>query len=327
VIRQFGDYVLMEEIGHGGSARVYLARRKDASVVALKVFELGKRESEAAAVLDFFQNELTVIRTLDHPNIVKYIDAGVVSSVPYIAMELLKDNLESIVLRREFLPLDDVISIVTPVAGALDYAHKQRILHRDIKPSNILFAADGRPVLSDFGIARFAPSPRSTDAVGLRAGARPAAADQLGTSDFMAPEVMQEAPATSASDIYALGMTVYYALCGSLPTDGKTIFTRSRDRVEGKLVPLVVRNPSIPTAVNDVVLRALAWRPRERFPSASAFASALMVAAGDTSSRPTPVVSLEVASKRNWLDYWRYILVPILIALIGAVAAWLASKK
>src|SRR5262249_17526220 len=145
--------------------------------------------------------------------------------------------------------------------------------HRDVKPSNILFSIDGRPVLSDFGIARFLPSREDTTRAGL---------DPVGTSDFMAPETVLEGPATPASDIYSLGMTIYYALSGgALPSDGKTIFTRSRDRVEGKLVPITQRNPSLPDAVNQVFTRALSVKPGDRFASASSMVNSLAVALTD----------------------------------------------
>ena len=156
------------------------------------------------------------------------------------------------------------------------------------------------------------------------------ASEPPGTLDFMAPELALEAPASPASDIYSLGMTVYFSLCGQLPTDGKTIYTRTRDRVDGRLIPLTVRNPNIPTAVSDAVARVLSGNPTARFPSAQAFASALTVArlepAGGGPARPTKERETG-ETKKNWLDYWRYILVPLLIALIGALAAWLGSKK
>lgn len=323
-LKPFGPYGLIKEIGHGGSAHVYSAQAADGSLVAVKMFDLGKRAGDASSLHNFFENELAVIRSLNHPNIVKYLDADVIDGVPYIAMELLSGgSLEEKVRLADFLPIDDVIGILTPLASALDYATSRRVLHRDIKPSNVLFGTDGRPVLSDFGIARFA-EPREERIT--RGGDEPP-----GTSDFMAPEMMLEAPATPASDIYSLGMTVYYSLSGLLPTEGKTVYTRTRDRVEGKLIPLAVRNPNIPGAVSDVVARALSPEPTARFSSARAFASALTVAGVDPAgqgipARP-PAVKGAVENRRSWLAYWRYVVVPLLIALIGALAAWLGSKK
>jgi len=279
----FGKYQIIDEIGHGGSARVYRARNESDSIVALKIFDLGKSEASADAVKRFFETELAIVRSLNHPNIVKYLDAGMVDEIPYIAMELFDaGSLEQRLLGTKFLSVEDVLSVVEPIADAVDYAHGRRLLHRDIKPSNILFANDGRPVLSDFGIAHVL-RPRE-EAPGTTTIASRAAMP-LGTAEFMAPEVLEEAPASPASDIYSLGMTVYLALSGGFPTDGRTSFTRARDRVEGRLISLNRRNPAIRFEVSVVVMTAIATEPKNRYRSARAFVAELRANVSSAATR------------------------------------------
>jgi RNA polymerase sigma factor (TIGR02999 family) len=340
----FGKYRLFSEIGHGSSARVYTASRDSESDVALKVFDLGKIDSNVAVVRRFFENELKAVRSLDHPNIVKYLDAGTVGEIPYIAMELLAGgSLERRLERAAYLSVEDVVAMLEPIADAIDYAHRRRVLHRDIKPSNILFSEDGRPVLSDFGIAHILPPREQITATII--------SEALGTSDFMAPEVMNEAPTSPASDLYSLGITVYYALAGKFPADGTTLFRRSSARVEGRVIPLADRNPAVPSEVSRVVMTAIATDPKNRYQSARAFGGALRLSASGApgtsrlpDSMPLKPVSSRVGApeapgssdpivgtpgdggkRRTWLDYWRYVIVPIIVAIVGAIAAWWLS--
>lgn len=315
----FGEYSLITEIGHGSTGRVYSARKQSGALVALKVFDLGKGRDDITAVRRFLTQEFGLVRSLNHPNIIKYLDAGLIDDTPYIAMELLAfGNLETRIQLADFLPVDDIVSLLSPLSDALDYAHGRRVLHRDIKPSNILFADDGRPVLSDFGIARVI-RPREDTQTG---------STLPGTSDFMAPEVMRESPESPASDIYSLGITVFFAFCGKLPTDGRTLYRRSHDRVEGRLISLKERNPLISAEISDVVMRCLSTEPRARYVSARAFAGALTLAASGMAIGVADGGSSQARrGGRKWLSYWQYVIVPLIVAIIGAIAAWLSASK
>jgi serine/threonine-protein kinase len=236
-------------------------------------------------------------------------------------MELLPfGSLEARLRASDTLSVRQIDEILEPIANALDYAHSRGVLHRDIKPSNILFGDAGRPVLSDFGVARFLP-PRDESTT------RGGGLDPPGTTDFLAPEVLEEAPHSVASDRYSLGMTVYIALTGRLPTDGGTLFTRSRDRVAGQLISVAKSNPNVSESVSGVVMRALATHPGDRFPSAGDFARAFSLSASGVliQQPPLPAKAAErsqTPKKTSWLDYWRYVLVPLMVALIGASVAW-----
>ena len=322
-LKTFGPFEIVRELGYGSAARVYEARWGNRPV-ALKVFDSGIHHHDRSAVLTRFQNEADAILHLDHPNIVKVVDAGIVDDCPYIAMELLSaESLDTRLRRANSLPVSEVTKILGPVADALDYAHSRWILHRDVKPSNILFGDGGRPVLSDFGVAKFMPSREQTTQGGH--------SDPPGTSDFLAPEVLEEAPHSVASDLYALGMTVYLALAGRLPTDGRTLFTRSRDRVAGDVIDLAKRNPNVPAAVAKQVMCALSADPRVRFSSAADFAATFRAAAAGAVnipvSREPNVAPVDPDVKRTRrLDYWRYVVVPVIVAIIGGLAAWCQSK-
>jgi serine/threonine-protein kinase len=238
-------------------------------------------------------------------------------------MELMKGgSLESRFALIDFFSITETLSVLKPIASALDYAHSNGIIHRDVKPSNILFNFQGKIVLSDFGIARYAPPKDETTKTG----------DVIpGTTDFMAPEILEENPESVASDIYSLGITVYLMLSGLLPSNGRTIFTRCRDRVTGNIIPLHSRNSKISSAVSDVVMTAIAVDPTERFKSASEFAENLsLVAAGHKLKLKISDAEKqkeEKKVKRNWLAYWRYVIVPLILGLLALLGKWIAGLQ
>lgn len=323
VINSFGDYRIIKEIGHGSSARVYSAQRNNEPIIALKIFDIGKNSLHAKAVRQFFEREVSQITTLTHKGVIKYIDAGVINDTPYIAMELLSEGSLESRIQMSILDIDNVVFILDQIANALDYVHERNVLHRDIKPANILFRADGTPVLTDFGIAHVFTS---RDVV-----ATPIVGHgymTMGSSDVTSPEVLLEAPSTKASDIYSLGMTVYFALSGKFPTDGLTLYTQFRKRVEDKLIPLTERNPTISLSTSQVVMKALARDPKDRYETACEFAAALRISI--SKSLNTPIENknsiLNRKEKIKPIEYWRYIIVPLCVGVFGVIATWLSNK-
>lgn len=271
MMKKIGNYDIISEIGIGSTARVYKARNHSLQV-ALKVFDLGRYANDRAQIIREFENEVRVVSHLNHPNIVKIFDSGIVEGLPYIAMELMDaSSLRERLLSVETFSVQSTLQLLQPIAGALDYSHSRGVLHRDLKPSNVLFNSCSLAVVSDFSVAKFLPSKDETTT-------RPGN-DLPGTADFLAPEVLAEAPHSQSSDLYSLGMIIYMALTGRLPSNGRTLFTRSRDRVEGNLIDVRNRNPAIGSPINNVVMRALARDPIARFSSALEFASAFAEAA------------------------------------------------
>jgi eukaryotic-like serine/threonine-protein kinase len=241
---------------------------------------------------------------------------------------LASDTLESLVARNGTLSVRDVANFIKPVCDALDYLHSKSILHRDIKPSNILFSEEQSPILADFGIAHQLhvdnPSTQRSNTIPFTQG------NQIGTMDYTPPEVMNGSWNSPASDFYSLGITIYYALSGKLPSDKQTLHLRNVDRVSGATTPLYLNQLTISRAVSDVVMRMIDVAPTARYSTATAFASAFdsafrnedkAVAKSNVDSSPNSRRS----ERKSFFDYLEKLLIPIIVAIIGAAAAWLTK--
>jgi serine/threonine-protein kinase len=259
-------YQIGRELGHGAMATVYLARdiqlHRD---VAIKVllpelrFVLGPER---------FRREIEVVTEMSHPHILPIYDSGEAGGelyyvMPYVAGESLRARL----FRERQIPLDDALRIAAEVASALDHSHRHGVIHRDIKPENILLE-NGRAVVADFGIAR------AMNAVGRRK--LTSAGVSIGTPTYMSPEQgMADPTLDGRTDIYSLGCVLYEMLAGSPPFTARTtqalIARHSFDAVPS----LSVVRQTIPEEVEEVVTRALAKVPADRFSTAGEFAHAL----------------------------------------------------
>lgn len=312
-------YAIGQEVGRGTSGVVFEATSPLQERVAIKRFDVRKGSRESRAICKFFEQEATLVSQIKHPHIVRYVETGEDGEgAPYIVMSPLAiETLEQRLERKGSLSPHGAAILLGEIGSAIDYLHGKSVLHRDIKPSNVLFDENGTSYLSDFGIAHFAPSRERSTVVDVAASP--------GTPEFLAPEVMNGAPSTSASDIYSLAMTMYYALCQKLPTDGISPHLRNVDRTSGNLVALKIRNPSLSTHVSDVVMRGLEVDPKQRFRSAAEFAVAFANAESETASYLA--TRRETAPKdpqpKPWLEYWKVIIVPLLVAAIGGAAVWL----
>jgi len=271
-----GDHYQIErELGHGAMATVYLARdiylERD---VAIKVllpelgFVLGPER---------FRREIEVVTEMSHPHILPIYDSGEAEGelyfvMPYVAGESLRARL----FRERQIPLDDALRIAAEVASALDHSHRHGVIHRDIKPENILLE-DGRALVADFGIAR------AVNAVGK--GKLTSTGVSIGTPTYMSPEQgMADPKLDGRTDIYSLGCVLYEMLAGSPPFTGRTtqalIARHSLDAVPS----LSVVRQTIPEEVEEVVTRALAKVPADRFSTAGEFAHALSLCRQSESS-------------------------------------------
>lgn len=288
--RTFGNYRLLKLIGEGGFSEVYLGEHLHLGTqAAVKVLRTRLTEEE----FERFRQEAQTIIGLGHTNMVRILDFGLQDRVPFIVMSYAPHGS----LRDRYpggtpLPLQTIIPFVRQVAAALQYAHDHKVIHRDIKPDNLLLGSDEEILLSDFGIA-----------VGVHNTYSQKTQDAIGTVAYMAPEQLRRR-ARPASDQYALGIVVYEWLCGSVPFEGEPIEVALQHLNERPL-PLHIRIPTIPLAVERVVLKALAKDPQERFLSVQAFAGALEAAATEpppalwpTSDRDT-AKEIEVPASRS----------------------------
>ncbi|MBF6590611.1 MAG: serine/threonine protein kinase [Ktedonobacterales bacterium] len=258
-------------------AQVYLARdTRLGREVAVKV--LDRRLAERTGFRERFLREARVAAALDHPNIVPLYDYGETDALylvmPYVSGGSLQD-----LLKRGPLPAGEVATYGAQIADALAYAHQRNVAHRDVKPANMLLHADGRVMLSDFGLAKIL----DVTAPPTEPRGRPDA----GTPEYMAPEQI-EGRTEARSDIYALGVVLYLLLTGHLPFTGAT----SSAVMEGHLYRLPEpprrRNAAVSPAMEAVVLRALAKHPEDRYQNASDLGAALLSAlvAGDAEPLP-----------------------------------------
>lgn len=283
---QLGAYQLVRRLGEGGMAQVYLARDvRLGREVAVKV--LDRRLAERSGFRERFLREARVAAALDHPNIVPLFDFGEEQGILYLVMPYVSGGSLQDLLTRIPLPGSEVVSYGTQLADALAYAHRRNLVHRDVKPANILIHADGRLMLSDFGLAKI-----------LDGGARPAASrgqPDAGTPEYMAPEQI-EGRTEPRSDIYGLGVVLYLLLTGQLPFVGSS----STAVMEGHLYRLAEAprriNPEVTPAIEAVVMRALAKHPDDRYSDASEFGAALLAAlvAGDAAPLPFVLPSQSV---------------------------------
>ena len=273
--QQLGNYRLTHLLGRGNFADVYLGQHVHLNTqAAIKVLHGRLTENDLAS----FLNEARVIAHLRHPHIVQVLDFGVEDTTPFLVMEYaLNGNLRQRHPQGTRLALETVLPYVRQIADALQFAHDQKLIHRDIKPENMLLGRNNEVLLSDFGIAIMYPVVRS----------RPHQ-DTAGTVPYMAPEQLQ-AHALPASDQYALGIVAYEWLCGERPFNG----TLPEIAIKHSLVPppsLRERVTGISPAVEQVILKALAKNPGQRFERIQNFAQALV----DASTVESPEYTLPI---------------------------------
>jgi serine/threonine protein kinase len=266
---QFGDYRLVRLLGEGGFAEVYEADHVHLPTVKAAIKLL--KGSFTPQQIEDLRREALVVGKLDHPHIVQLRTFSIERGLPYLVMAYAQGGaLNRRHPRGTRLALPEILAYVRPVAAALQYAHEQKTVHRDLKPANLLLAQDGRVQVADFGIAVMAHSSRSRTIQEI-----------AGTWVYMAPEQFRGL-AEPASDQYALAIMVYQWLCGNVPFDGNgNMYLIPQQQKEEAPPSLRAKLPDLLPGVEDVVMKALAKNPKERFASIQAFAEAL-----EEASRP-----------------------------------------
>lgn len=268
------DYELLERIGRGGMGVVYRARQRSLDrIVALKMIAVGDSASQGA--LARFRREAEMAAKLDHPNIVSIIEVGEFRADPFLVMRLVEgDDLASrmpdLALPSEAKGADayqaqtEIVRLIATVARAVDFAHTRGVLHRDLKPSNILLDQEGRPHLTDFGIAK------SLDQeTGLTQ-----TAELLGTLCYMSPEQAAGKATSRAADIYSLGAILYELLTRQRLFDGSKMEVLQRV-LEKEPTPPRDINPAIERDLATICIKCLDKNPVRRYASALALAEDL----------------------------------------------------
>lgn len=269
---QYGKYRFIRLLGQGNFADVYLGEhlylKTEAAVKVLRT-QLSERDRTG------FLNEAQTIARLVHPHIVRIFDFDVQEGTPFLIMDYAPNG----TLRQRHadgqkLPLRTIVEYVRQIADALQYAHDQKLIHRDVKPENILLGRRNDLLLSDFGIVQVAQTATLASLHNI-----------AGTTAYMAPEQFQ-GRAGFASDQYAMAIMVYHWLSGKRPFSG-TFSELASQHMFVSPPALSERDATIPPAVQEVVMTALAKEPKQRFGSVSAFARALEQAAFPFSSSPS----------------------------------------
>jgi serine/threonine-protein kinase len=294
----FGTCTLVKALGQGGMGAVYLARQtRPSRNVAVKLL-LPVHAADDLLYHEFFarfQREADVIARLEHVNIMPIYEYGEHNHIPYLVMPYLTGgSLRDLLARCGSLSLANATSYIEQAASALDYAHAHGIVHRDLKPANFLLHADGRLVLADFGIARIIDSSSDSAIVGLTS-----TGTIVGTPDYMAPEMAQGDQLDYRVDIYELGIVLYQMLTGHVPFTGSSPYAIVIQHIQKNLPLIHVSHPNIPSAVDDVLQKATAKQPTERFLSAGAMAQALRKAIQQVPSQSPTLVNQQQMSPTN----------------------------
>jgi serine/threonine-protein kinase len=260
---KIGRYEIVEERGRGAMGAVYLARDPAMDrIVALKtIHSVALTGPQADEFRERFYREARSAGGLAHPGIVTVFDVGEQDGVPYLVMEYIEGRtLNDAAKKGERFTFERACEIGQQIAEALGYAHKHGVVHRDIKPANILLTSKEkygieRPKITDFGVAK------------LGAAQLTSTGQMLGTPAFMPPEQFTGAPIDGRSDLFSLGVILYWMATGELAFPGETITAVSYKVVNTDPVPPRKLNPAVPAAFDQTIMKCLAKSPAERYAS------------------------------------------------------------
>ena len=268
-----GKYRILEPLGSGGFGTVYLA--EDTWIDKRVALKVPHRQT-----LDFGEllREPRLLASLNHPNVVTVVTAEKQEGVFFIVMEYVPgETLETIILRRGALDLNEALDYTCQIANAVDHAHKQNVIHRDLRPANVFVTERGLLKVGDFGTSRFLELAAHGTTV-------------IGSPPYMAPEQF-EGRAVFASDLYSLGVTMYQMLTGNLPYDIPTPGDLDKLRT-GELVSSArLKNPAIPPAIDEIVMRALRAEVSERYQQAEEILTDILAARRELVRRPAVTAS------------------------------------
>ena len=260
-----GRYRILSHLADGGMASVYVALdgRLDREV-ALKIMRPGLATDDV--FVERFRAEARSAARLSHPNVVAVFDQGEDDGEVFLAMELIEGKtLRDVIHEEAPLTAREALAILEPILLALRAAHAAGMIHRDVKPENVIVRRDGEVKVADFGLARAITNQATTSQTGVL----------LGTVSYLSPEQVERGVADTRSDVYAAGLLLFEMLTGRKAVTGGTPIQIAYNHVHGSIVRPARVVPEVPAALDDLVARATAVEPDDRFESATAFVTAL----------------------------------------------------
>ena len=262
-----GRYLILGNIGSGGMANVFLARDLILDrEVAIKVLRYDFLNDQSA--IRRFQREMLAATELVHPNIVTVYDAGQEDQTQFLVMEYVKGmDLKRYIQTQYPIAYDRIVDIMQQILSAVSLAHQHRIIHRDLKPQNILIDEQGTVKITDFGIA-----------VALSETSITQTNSMLGSVHYLSPEQARGSMATNQSDIYAIGIILYEMLTGKVPFDGESAVTIALKHFQSEIPSIRIYNKDVPQSLENIVLKATAKDPLDRYQSAEEMSADLATA-------------------------------------------------
>jgi serine/threonine-protein kinase len=325
-----GDYELLEELGRGGMGVVYKARQASLGrTVALKTILRGSLS--APLELARFRTEAESAARLDHPAIVPIYEVGQHEGQPFFTMKYVAGTTLARRLADGPLPPREAAELLAPICRAVHFAHERGVLHRDLKPSNILIDEEGRPLVSDFGLAKRVATPRDLTASGA----------VLGTPSYMAPEQAagSRGKLGRESDVYSLGTILYQMLTGRPPFQAATPVETLLMVMEQEPLPPRLLNPRADRELEMIALKCLQKPPELRYPSAAALADDLAAYLADEPTAARSGQFMQVVARafrethhatvlENWGVLWMWHSLALFITcLLTNCLQWLGTTS
>ena len=281
--QRLGQYEIVSLLGKGGMATVYRARQESIGRdVAFKVIKPDLAEAQVFA--DRFKREARTVASFSHPHILKVFDYGEYQDTVYLVMELMTGgSLSGLIAAQGALSIETTAQLLEQISQALDYAHRRGVVHRDLKPQNVLLDDDQNAFLTDFGIAKVLNS---------ATGALTQSGVAMGTPAYMPPEQWRGEAVDARADIYALGVMLFEMLTGRVPFQGDTPFSMMYKHLNEPPPALGTIRSDISTRIDDVIIKALAKNPEDRYESAAALAAAFNQALQGESAEPSGTLVL-----------------------------------
>ena len=272
-------YKIIKTIGEGGMANVYLANDEILNrEVAVKVLRGDLAEDDK--FVRRFQREAISASSLNHPNIVEVYDVGEDNGLYFIVMEYISGvTLKNLVKKRGKLSLTEIVDIMKQLTSGIACAHKNNIIHRDIKPQNVMILDNGKIKITDFGIATALNSIEMTQTNSV-----------MGSVHYLPPEQANGKATTVKSDIYSLGILMYELLTGSVPFKGETAVEVAMKQLKEDLPSVVKKNPEIPQSVENILIKACAKNPKNRYDSVEEMQSDIDVCLDEAHANDKPYV-------------------------------------